>query len=318
MRNPQVEDVDGDGIKDMIAVANNNTEVQIPPAPTINYWKRNANGSIDQTKYIQANGQYIFGIAVAVFDWNGDGKFDLIVNYNKSLRLYLNTGSTTQYLFTSYTELMADGVKLSYDSTCLHTYDFNKDGKKDLIVGVKGPGENRIYFLENIGTSTSPILKKGVLLVTTDNKPITISSVLPSYKISLYYSIADLNGDGNPDIIVADWEKAGSLYDVVFRMYLGQNNSGISQKTEESSITHSRIYWNSMNKNVTITLSSNNKQAVDFKIISTNGKVVKDIFENTFKENTVTLNLHDLVSGTYFIQYTIGNHSYSNKILISR
>jgi hypothetical protein len=53
-----------------------------------------------------------------VFDWNGDGLKDLILGQYSSgkIRLYLNEGTNSVPVFSSYTFMQADGTDISLSS----------------------------------------------------------------------------------------------------------------------------------------------------------------------------------------------------------
>lgn len=100
-----------------------------------------------------------------ITDWNNDGLLDLILGRidGGEWRIYLNSGTPTDYTFTGYTVLKTNGdIKISNYS--IKFVDFDKDGKKDLIC----PSEN-----------------------ITPGDIITLSSV----------EVADQNGDGFGDLI---------------------------------------------------------------------------------------------------------------------
>ncbi len=53
--------------------------------------------------------------------------------------------------------ILADGEPISVDigHAAPYVYDYNKDGRKDLIVGQFGDGKARIYL--NVGTDAEPV-----------------------------------------------------------------------------------------------------------------------------------------------------------------
>jgi len=68
--------------------------------------------------FVQAGGVNIdvgyYG-SPAVYDWNSDGLKDLIVGVFDlgKIRLYLNSGTNQAPVFTTFTNLQADGVDIS-------------------------------------------------------------------------------------------------------------------------------------------------------------------------------------------------------------
>lgn len=128
--------------------------------------------SLGAGEKITAEGQ-IIGVeryAVPSFaDWNNDGLKDLIIGegpsgivlpYTGKIRVYLNSGTLDQPLFTSYVYVQSSGAPLAVPAgnNCLGAFprvvQWDGDGKKDLLIGL-GDGTVRIYF--NTGTDTWPV-----------------------------------------------------------------------------------------------------------------------------------------------------------------
>ena len=69
-------------------------------------------------------------------DWNGDGKRDLLVGTNGTVRLYPNTGTADKPTFATGAALMAGGKTLDFagDRVAIAVVDFDRDGHLDLLV----------------------------------------------------------------------------------------------------------------------------------------------------------------------------------------
>lgn len=126
---------------------------------------------------------------VFIADVNGDGKPDMVANNSGSstVSVYLNTMSTgaTIPTFSDTTNFATDSGPFS-----LYMGDINGDGKPDIVT----PNRNR----DNVS----------VLLNTTSNGDTT-----PNFSTKIdfstgdrpsFISIGDLNGDGKPDLAVAN------------------------------------------------------------------------------------------------------------------
>ncbi len=125
--------------------------------------------------------------SVAVGDLNGDGRPDLVVAGGKQVAVLLNT--TTPGAATATFGAPLD-VATTYSVNSVAIGDLNGDGKADVV------------FTE-FGT---PVV--GVLLNTTAPGA-TTPSFAPEVDFATRYgphavAIADLNGDGMPDLVVAD------------------------------------------------------------------------------------------------------------------
>jgi hypothetical protein len=117
-------------------------------------------------------------IYVAVGDFNGDGKADLVVaNTNGSVSVLIGNGDGTFQTPVDY----AAGP----DASVVVVGDFNGDGKADLAVS-HGSGNNISVLLGN-GDGTF----QGAVSYLAGNAPYGIV-------------VADVNGDGTPDLITAN------------------------------------------------------------------------------------------------------------------
>ena len=133
-----------------------------------------------------------------VADWNSDGRKDLIVGYRTAgkVALYLNAGSDTNPVFTSYANLQAGGVDICLPSSgcgapAPWVCDYDNDGKRDLLVGSGADGY--VYFYRNTNTDAAPILAPGVKLMV-GSSPLTVT-----YRATPY--VCDWDGDGLNDLL---------------------------------------------------------------------------------------------------------------------
>jgi hypothetical protein len=176
-------DINGDGRPDLIVTNfdDNAVSVLLNTTPT---GSGTASYSAQQTFAVGA-----LPSAVAVADFNGDGRPDLAVvnNLDKTVSVLLNTtpaGSTTLSFATQKTFAVGTGPQ------AVAAADFNGDGRPDLVVS-------------NLNANTV-----SVLLNTTP-----AGSATPSFAAQQTFAVgsapwglavADVNGDGRPDLAVAN------------------------------------------------------------------------------------------------------------------
>jgi hypothetical protein len=187
-------DVDGDGMLDLV-VANNcqggsSAGCSNSDHGEVSVLLGNGNGTFQPPISYDTGG--IYAKTVAIGDLNGDGHPDLVVaNIIDSgfthgiIGVLLNNGDGTFKSPVSYNSVAqdAEGVAIG---------DVNGDGKPDLVVA-NGCQQT------NCAQGVTVFLGKGN---GTFASPVTYSSGADaSYSVL----IADLNGDGHPDLAVASW-----------------------------------------------------------------------------------------------------------------
>jgi hypothetical protein len=182
-----VADVNGDGKPDLIVANAGNNTVSVLLDST-------APGAITPsfaTQLTFATGSSPFSVTAA--DVNGDGKPDLIVANigDNTVSVLLNTTATgaTTPSFASQQTFATGNEPISVTAA-----DVNGDGRPDLIVA-DGNGATVSVLLNTTAPGAVTPSFAGQQTFATGNQPSSVT-------------VADLNGDGRPDLIVANTEDA--------------------------------------------------------------------------------------------------------------
>ncbi|MFA6085687.1 VCBS repeat-containing protein [Mucilaginibacter sp.] len=163
---------------------------------------------------------------VSIADVNGDGKLDIYVCYSGKLRaekrgnqLFINQGNDSNGV-PSFKEMAANyGLNFSSFSTQGYFFDYDKDGDLDLLLVNHNPKrENTLdeVSVADLMSKTDP--EAGIRLFKNNNGSfIDVTSAAGIINTSLSYGlaagIADINGDGNPDIYISnDYNIPDRLY----------------------------------------------------------------------------------------------------------
>jgi len=144
----------------------------------------------DEAKSITSNSSSITIPALAVSDFNGDGKIDIayVNTISSGLSILKNTGSSHNVSFTPGADYGLGGSPVD-----IVTGDVDLDGKTDILV--RTANQNLISIFRNTSTGGNISFAQRVDL------PVNIGYRLHPGRTM---AVGDLNGDGMPEIVVAD------------------------------------------------------------------------------------------------------------------
>ncbi len=206
---PAVGDWNGDGTTDLFVVSSNALWVLentgSAAAPSFNLA---ANLAFANFAAICAS---VTHPVLAIGDWSGDGRADLVLGgQTGSLRGFLAAGTFASGQPATVAFTLATGSTAAIPALG----DVNADGRPDLLVWL-ADGSVRAYL--NTGNPAAPFSGTPV-----DN---WLTSLVPD---ATGLSIGDLDGDGLPDVVVADntghlWEfhRTGSTYLLKSKVWAG-------------------------------------------------------------------------------------------------
>jgi hypothetical protein len=245
-----VADVNGDGVLDLVVGGVSTTNTGL-----VSVSLGNGDGTFQSPRYVAAGGSDV--VALAVGDFNADGKLDLAVaGYHESpendafradFTMLLGRGDGNFDVLYDY-----GGPFVIYSSFAAG--DFNGDGKLDLasttqgngVVGVQlGNGDGTFHGASSFVTDYSSYSSVAVADLNGDGKADLVTansngsmSVLlgngdgtfqstrnySSVDITNGVAAADFNGDGKFDLVTAGWRYSNGVQSGVICVFLGNGD----------------------------------------------------------------------------------------------
>jgi enediyne biosynthesis protein E4 len=213
-------DYDADGWQDILLVNGTDWPGHITQRTTLQLYRNNRNGTFtDVTRAAGLAVPDLYGMGVAVGDYNNDGFPDILITCVGQNRLFRNTGKGT---FVDVTKSSGLGNRLAFSTSALW-FDYDRDGRLDLFVCnyVKWSPEHDVFCsLDGKHKSyCTPEAYRGETCWLFHNRgdgtfeDVTATSgIFDSSSKSLGVALLDYDQDGWPDLIVANDTQPNKLY----------------------------------------------------------------------------------------------------------
>ncbi|MDR6944758.1 VCBS repeat-containing protein [Mucilaginibacter pocheonensis] len=234
-------DLNGDGLED-IYFTGNMTDNKL----YLNNGKMQFTDITGEAGVAGRPGPWKTGVTMA--DVNGDGKLDIYVSYSGKIRaekrinqLFINQGNNDKGIPVFKDMAAAYGLDFPSFNTQAYFFDFDRDGDLDMLL--VNHNAQRISELDDV--SVKNMMSKrdaeaGVRLLKNDNgtfKDITEASGIINTPLSygLAAGVADVNGDGWPDIYVSN------DYNVPDRLYINNGKGSFTDELQKQ-LGHTSFY----------------------------------------------------------------------------
>ncbi|HEX8524186.1 MAG TPA: VCBS repeat-containing protein, partial [Tepidisphaeraceae bacterium] len=205
-----------------------------------------SDGTFDASQTINtANNQPLkAGMAAApfAFDWDNDGKLDLIIGDIEGNVFFVRNEGTAEkpvykqptagsFLFgrakpNTGARITAAGKEVKVESDAGPTVaDWNSDGTPDLIVG-SGDGSVTLFLAQGREKSGAPVLTAAVTLLPASNQD---GDNKTPWGIRTKPFVTDWNHDGHPDLLVGDFQNNNTGYHGYVWLFLGKPPASASR-----------------------------------------------------------------------------------------
>lgn len=265
----------------------------------VRLYSRLSDGSLHEEGFLNDAAGYPIDIGdcstPVLFDYNGDGLTDLLLgtygpnDYSGAMwpywRVYLNSGSATQYRFDTFS-LLSDAAGLPIASGSIRFADFDHDGRQDLLVQSK---EIPIGWYRNVGDEMTPVFETVETLDLAD----PLLKIMPPRN----FGIEDLDGDGFLDIAYTRGAELMFAKGLPF-VTATQTSAGLSVGRENLHANNGRLYWKASTATAT---------ATRIELIGLDGRV-----QSVLNDKSTAAGLHSaavpatLAKGFYIARMTVG------------
>jgi enediyne biosynthesis protein E4 len=212
-------DYDADGWQDILLVNSADWPGHARQRSTLKLYRNNRNGTFTDVTRAAGLDIEIYGMGVAVGDYNNDGFPDILITCVGQNRLFKNTGKGT---FVDVTNASGLGKRQAFSTSALW-FDYDRDGLLDLFVCnyVKwAPEHDVVCSLDGKHKSyCTPEAYVGQSCWLFHNRgngtfeDVTASSgIFDSSSKSLGVAMFDYDHDGWPDLLVANDTQPNKLY----------------------------------------------------------------------------------------------------------
>jgi len=212
-------DYDRDGWQDILLINGADWPGHKKNRSTLRLYHNNGNGTFTDVTSRAGLDVELYGMGVAVGDYNNDGFPDILVTCVGQNRLFRNTGKGT---FVDVTTASGLGKREGFSTSALW-FDYDRDGRLDLFVCnyVKWSPEHDVFCsLDGKHKSyCTPEAYRGATCWLFHNRgdgtfeDVTAASgIFDSSSKSLGVALLDDNHDGWPDLLVANDTQPNKLY----------------------------------------------------------------------------------------------------------
>lgn len=212
-------DFDGDGLLDILILNGTDWPGHVRQSSTLHLYRNNGNGTFTDVTQKAGLAVPVYGMGVAVGDFNNDGFPDIYVTAVGQNRLFQNTGRGT---FIDVTQKSGLGGRNSLSTSALW-FDYDRDGLLDLFVCnyvrwspdhdvfCSVDGRNKSYCTPEAyhGSTCWLFRNKGN---GTFEDVTAKSGIFDTTSKSLGVAMLDLGGNGWPDLLVANDTQPNKLY----------------------------------------------------------------------------------------------------------